>query len=297
MNIDPSLTWIVIPTYNRCHDLVECLHSVQTLQGGPFPLLIVDNASTDQTITEIQANFPNAKIIRLNENKGAAQATNIGFEYALQHGAKHILRLDSDTIVAPDFLIELLREAGKDPQVGILTGKIFYYDEPTKIWSLGAFQKKLDLGAIEFARGKQDGPQFDHPQNVDFAWATGMLLAKSVLEATGGFDPSFFVYYEEADLCYRAREHGFLIRSIPKAKMWHKIGQSSRNSWIASQWARSKMIYFRKHSHGLHKILLVGYAYFYAIIHAIKQTKQGGNRGPFISALKGLNQGLIHPLQ
>ena len=291
-----SSVWIVIPTYNRRVDLLECLQSIQALEGGPFPVLVVDNGSTDDTLQRVKKNFPDATIIELNDNKGAATAANIGFSYALTQGADYILRLDSDTVVAPDFLLQLLNEAKRQSQVGIITGKIYYYANPKTIWSLGAFQKKHDLGAIEFARDQEDGPQFKQPQDVDFAWATGMLLTRQVLEATDGFDPAFFLYYEEADLCQRAKQLGYRIRSLPPARMWHKIGQSSRSAWVATNWSRSKMLYFRKHSQGWHTLFLIAYAYLYAIFHALRQTKQGGNRGPFLSAIQGLNQGLIYPL-
>jgi GT2 family glycosyltransferase len=296
MKVISSSVWIVIPTYNRSTDLVECLQSVQALEGGPYSILVVDNGSTDDTIIQLETHFPSCTIIKLTENKGAAEAANVGFNYALARGAELILRLDSDTVVAPDFLAQLLSESEKEPQTGILTGKIYYYSDPTKIWSLGAFQKRYDLGAIEFARNKKDSSQFAHSQDVDFAWATGMLLTRAVLEATGGFDPSFFVYYEEADLCQRAKKLGYRIRSVPAARMWHKIAQSARSPWIARNWSRSKMIYFRKHSRGWHKLFLIGYAYFYAFFHALKQTEQGGNRGPLISAIQGLTQGLFYPI-
>lgn len=288
--------WIVIPTYNRSEDLLECLQTVLALNGGPYRVLIVDNGSTDNTIAQVKAQFPSCILIELNENKGASVAANIGFKYALDQGAEFILRLDSDTIVSPNFLLQLLREARSDPQIGILTGKIFYYSRPETIWSLGAFHKRISLGANEFARNHEDGPRFSQTQDVDFAWATGMLLTKTALEATGGFDPAFLVYYEEADLCRRATRFGFRIRSVPAAMMWHKIGQSTRSPWIATNWSRSKMIYFRKHSRGWHKVFLILYAYFYAIVHALISTKQGGNRGPLIAAVQGLNQGLTYTI-
>jgi len=297
MTLSPLSVWIVIPTYNRSRDLVECLNSVIALKGGPYSVLIVDNGSTDDTLHQVDMLFPNCLVKQLHQNTGAAEAANIGFSHALANGADLILRLDSDTIVAPDFLIELIHELEKEPKVGILTGKIFYYSNPSIIWSIGAIQKKFDLGAIEIARDREDSPRFQAPQDVDLAWAAGLLLTNDVLNATGGFDPAFFVYYEEADLCLRAKKLGYRIRSVPSAKMWHKIGQSERSSWIARNWSRSKIIYFRKHSHGLHKMLLILYAYFYAVFHALKKTKRGGNRGPLLAALKGLTQGLLSQIQ
>lgn len=291
-----NATWIVIPTYNRRPELLECLETVFVLEGGPYPVVIIDNGSTDDTTEQVEARFPSCHIIKLSENQGASQAANMGFEYALAHGAERVLRLDSDTVVAPDFLLQLANEQRQNPKTGILTGKIFYHAQPEKIWSLGAFKKRWDLGAVEFSRNQKDSSNYAKPIEVDFAWATGMLLTKELLEATGGFDPAFFVYYEEADLCLRAKKLGFSIRSVPAARMWHKIGQTARSHWIARNWSRSKMIYFRKHSTSWHRFFLIIYAYVYAVVHAIKRTKQGGNRGPLLSAIRGLNEGLAYPI-
>ncbi len=296
VNQTQPLVYIVIPTWNRQQDLAECLASVKKLVYSNKQVLIVDNNSTDNTIQMVTELYPEAKIITLAENLGAASSANIGFTYALEKGAHYILRLDSDTVLTPTFLDHLVTAAEQNHQSGILVGKIYYYEDPSRIWSLGAYKKSWDLGAQEIARNQIDSSEYSDEREIDYAWSTGMLLTRHALIATNGFDPAFFVYYEEADLCCRIKEAGFQIRSIPKAHMWHKLGQSSRSSWVAFQWNRSKMIFFRKHSKGVHKLSLIIYAYLYSIWRGIFPKETGGNRGPMISALRGLTAGLFFPL-
>jgi len=293
---DQIQVWVIIPTWNRRDDLIACLESIMLQEYEPFKTLVVDNGSTDGTVETVRSQFPQVNILAMDENKGSSAASNAGFRVALDNGAKYILRLDSDTVLDSHFLAAIVKATEAWPKAGISVGKIFYFHDPERIWSLGALKKSWDLGASELARGELDGLRYSDPQEIDYAWSTGMLLTKSVLEMSAGFDPDFFVYYEEADLCQRVREAGFEIISVPAARMWHKVGQSSRSKWVAFQWGRSKMLFFRKHSRGLHRALLVIYAYMYAFTRAIWPGKGGGNRGPLFAALSGLSAGLRHRL-
>ncbi len=290
------LAWIVIPSWNRRDDLVACLESVQAMDYSNKQIVVVDNGSTDGTETAVSVQFPQVRLLKLAQNRGAPAASNIGFDYALQEGAELVLRLDSDAVVAPDFLSCLVSAQRTLPQAGILIGKIFYFDDPERIWSVGAYKKRLDLGAIELGRNQLDSEKYQKACQIDYAWSTGMLLTRAALEYSGGFDPDFFVYYEEPDLCNRLNQAHFEIWCVPTAKMWHKVGQASRTAWVAHQWGRSKMLFFRKHSYGAHQLILIVYAYAYAFFSSLRTQKYGGNRGPLKAALQGLTEGLRHPL-
>ncbi|MBK9049377.1 MAG: glycosyltransferase family 2 protein [Chloroflexi bacterium] len=291
------LVWIVIPAWNRCEDLRLTLQSVQALAYANYQVLVVDNGSTDETLTMLEAEFPWARVLPLGENRGASGASNAGFAHALTNGAVYVLRLDSDVKLAPDFLRELVKVAETRPQVGCLTGKIYYLADPHRIWSTGAQQKRWDLGGVDLGRGQLDGPAHNQERQIDYAWSTGMLLTREALVITGGFDPAFFVYYEEPDLCLRLRQAGLQVWFVPSAHMWHKIGQASRSAWVAYQWNRSKMIFLRKHSRGMHRLLLLFYAYAYALGRSLVPGQGAGNRGPVAAAVSGLTAGLRYRLR
>lgn len=294
--MNEALVWIVIPTWNRCDDLKELLISIKSLAYNHIKVLVVDNGSDDNTILMLKENFPKIQYIQLNKNVGAARAANVGFEYALNQQAELVLRLDSDTILDKYFLTHLVHASQIHKDAGVFVGKIFYHANPQIIWSMGAFQKSWSLGAREIARDKHDSTILNQDVEVDYAWCTGMLFTRSALVTTKGFDSDFFVYFEEAELCCRLHTLGFEIWSIPKAKMWHKVGQISRSPSVSYQWARSKMLFYRKQTKCLHKASLIFYAYIYAIIHWLLPLQSPGNRGPIKPALKGLTKGLIYPL-
>lgn len=289
--------WVVIPTYNRSADLLECLDSLCKTVIDRTNIIVVDNNSQDDTKKIVKEKYPEVVLITLDENLGATGAANIGFEYALREKADYVLRLDSDTIVAQDFITPLLDVATSDPSIGILSPKIYYYDPPDEIWYAGVDAQPLIFGATNEHRHERDNPGNSTLREVAYIWAAAMLIRSEVLQETGGFDTDFFVYYEEVDFCERVRKIGYKLIFVPDSFVWHKVGSAANNAWTAYHWNRSKMLLFRKHARNfIHRIFLIIYAYGYAIIdhliHLCKLQKKSGNRGPLRHALHGLWDGL-----
>lgn len=288
-----KLVWIVIPTWNRRDDLLECLQSLMSVEYEPFRILVVDNASADGSAEAVQKFYPQVYVIGLDENVGAPAASNIGFEFALSHEADFVLRLDSDTIVAPDFLAPLVDCFLEDNRIGIVSPKIYFHNPPDKVWYGGANAHSFHFGAIELE--DQDGTSAiaDQTKTVDYVWGAAMLMCKDVLLKTGGFDTDFFIYYEEIDFCKRVQALGYTIAYNPGAYIWHKVGSSKHNSWTAYQWNKSKMLLFKKHAkNNFHKLCLFMYAFLYAFLSPIVKGDLSGNRGPLKHAINGLWVGL-----
>jgi len=282
---------VVIPTFNRADDLLACLRSLQEAEIKQEQVIVVDNHSQDRTVEAVRKNFPNVNLYVNEKNLGASGASNVGFEHALDQGADLILRLDSDTIVAKDFLPPLLK-AAEDPKVGILSPKIYYYQPHEEIWYAGADAHPWHFGAVNQYRHKTDAPENNQKREVDYVWGACMLIKRQVLETLGGFDPDFFVYFEEVDFCRRVQTLGFRLIFIPESHIWHKVGSSAENSWTAYHWNRSKMLLYRKHAKNpFHRTALILFAYAYAVFSPIFK-KRAGNRGPLKDALRGLHNGL-----
>jgi len=292
--------WVVIPTYNRSEDLIACLESLGHAGIPTRKVIIVDNHSADDTVQRVSQTFPESALIPLEDNLGATGASNIGFERALEEGAEFVLRLDSDTVVAHDFVQPLLEMAVENPQIGILAPKIYYFDPPEEIWYAGADTHPWHFGTINGHRHEKDAPENSALREVDYAWGAAMLISAEVLRKTGGFDQDFFVYYEEVDFCQRVQQLGYQIVYIPNARIWHKVGSSANSSWTAYHWNRSKMLFYRKHARSTaHYLSLVGYAFSYALLDAVSNwlsiREKSGNRGPLKDALRGLRVGLREP--
>jgi GT2 family glycosyltransferase len=293
LNNPGKSVWVVIPTWNRCQDLLACLESLATVNYSPLKILVVDNASEDGSVEAVNKRFPWVELIQLNENVGAPSASNVGFDFALDHGADFILRLDSDTVVNPDFLTPLVDFAVENPNIGVISPKIYYANPSNVIWYAGVDAHPFHFGAINDFQNQQDSQSSDYSRIVDYAWGAAMLIRREVLEKIGGFDPKFFIYYEEVDFCKRVQQIGFQIYYFADSKIWHKVGILNPTKKTAYQWNRSKMILFNKQARNIfHRIALIHYAYLYAIGSLIIRGNNSGNRGPLKSALKGLSDGL-----
>ena len=293
---EKPLVWVVVPTWNRCDDLMECLQSIQQLTYPNVKVVIIDNGSIDRTVIMVQEQFPAMHLIQLDGNKGASVASNAGLTFAYTHNADYFLRVDSDTVLSPDMLTEFILSAQRNPDTGLFGAKVFYYDTPDILWSIGAFRHHWHLGALEISSEKEDSDDFNSEIVVDYVWSAGILISRQAYEATRGFDPDYFVYYEDVDFCLRIQALGLQIRYVPTAVMQHKVGEENPTAARAYQWGRGKMLFIRKWSSGVHRISLIIYAYSYALYRAVRPKAHAGNRGPLLPALRGLTTGLTQSI-
>jgi len=222
---------IIVVNWNRRADTLACLSSLSRLQYPNYEVIVIDNDSTDDSVTAIQAAHPQVTLIETGENLGFVGGNNVGLEHARTLGADYALLLNNDTEVAPDFLQRLVEAAEADPQVGIVGPLIYYFDRPDVVWSAG--------GAIDWAGGstrmlglnEQDHGQFDAaPYSVDFVTGCALLIKMALVEQVGMLDPRFFAYYEETEWCVRATRAGQKILLVPQARIWHKISLTAREA-------------------------------------------------------------------
>lgn len=282
----------MIPTYDRAVDLCDCIESLINAGIKERQIIVVDNHSQDQTVQLLRERYPKVNLYVNEENLGASGASNVGFKHALDQGADLVIRLDSDTVVSSDFLPPLLNAAACDPQVGLLSPKIYYYEPSDEIWYAGADAHPWHFGAINQHRHEKDAPENSQKREVDYIWGACMLIKRRVLEETGGFDPDFFVYYEEVDFCRRVKEFGYSLAFVPDSHLWHKVGSSAENAWTAYHWNKSKMLLYRKHAgNPIHRLTLIFYVFAYVFISPIFKNRTG-NRGPIKDALRGVMDGL-----
>jgi len=260
--------WAVIPTWNRKKDLIECLQSLEASNYTNLRIVVVDNASTDGSKEAVKNLFPKVSLIELPENTGAAYASNRGFEMAINKGANLILRLDSDLIIDPDLIPELVEKYLELPEAGILFPKILRYDDPDRIWYTGAKSHPFLLVSRIDNLNVKDDLSHDVTQ-IDYAPSAAILISSQVIEKTGGFDETYFVYSEDFDLCLRVRRLGYKIFYIPTARAWHKIGSEKLSDWGLEQFYRGRMLFYRKNTSGLHRFFLTLYAFFYVFYRSI----------------------------
>lgn len=246
--MEPTV-YLVLLNWNGKEDTLECLASLQKVGYPRFWTLLVDNGSTDGSVETIRASYPNIPIFESRANLGFAEGNNIGIRWALQKGADWILLLNNDTIVAPDFLERFLEAAQKKPQAKILGAKIYRYDEPKCIDHLGGFWDPVTAEFASPVKGQRDDDvSFETMEKVDYVCGAALMMHRSVPETVGLLESRFFLFWEETDLCFRAKRAGFESWTAPKAKVWHKVSSSfiGGKPHMHYFWWRSRLLWLER---------------------------------------------------
>lgn len=249
---------IIILNWNGLEDTVECLESLKKISYPNYEAIVVDNGSRGDDARVLQEKFGDyIHLIKNDKNYGFAEGSNIGIRYALKNSDPHyILLLNNDTVVDPEFLTEMIKVAEAEPAIGVAGAGIYSYNHPDEIQHF--IKGKIDLWrgqaipllsiVMEKAKKREsDKEQSDRTEKVD--WVTGctILIKNLVIASCGLLDESFFVYWDDADYCTRAREARYKIAYIPKAKVWHKLSQSTRRiSGFACYYEMRNRFYFMK---------------------------------------------------
>ncbi len=224
--------FLVILNWKRPDLTLACLESVMALDYPKecLHIVVVDNASGDDSVALIRDAFPEVSVLANNENLGFAGGNNVGIDFAMIHGADYILLLNNDTVVAPDLVSRLIAVGESDAAIGVVTPTILYYDDPERIWCAGA--------AIDWKMGTTQRLRSDllfdmnsvNLEDVDFASGCAICVKRSAIERCGNMDSRFFLYYEETDWCVRIRRAGFRCVLVASAKVWHKVSSSVEDS-------------------------------------------------------------------
>lgn len=250
LNKVPEPVCVVIAAWNQIDKTLACLETVAAQQYPDCALVLVDNGS-EQSFQEILAHeYPQVKVLTNSRNLGFAGGYNTGLSYGLSQGYELFFLLNNDTLLAPDCLRRLVEGIDSEPDIGLVTAKIYYASDRRRIWTVGNLLRPWLLEVRNGGEKEVDQGQWDQVRPIDFAPFCGVLLKRNLLERVGLLDEDYFLYYEDMDYCRRARQAGFELRLVPSAKIWHAVSTSSggRDSPVERYWmAQSSGRYFRKH--------------------------------------------------
>lgn len=194
-----------------------------------FSVVLIDNASTDDSVAWVKAHFPQIHIEQLDCNTGFAEGNNTAFMRGLVQTPYAVL-LNTDVEVAPDWLAPLVQVMDEHPDVAAVQPKIRSFHHKERFEYAGACGGYLDCWGYPFCRGRifddaeTDTGQYD--TEADIFWATGacMMVRTSVVEKIGLFDARYFAHWEEIDFCWRAQNAGYRIRVVPSSVVYHVGG-------------------------------------------------------------------------
>lgn len=218
---------IVILNWNGKNYLEQFLPSVLATSYSNKEVVIIDNASTDNSITFLKEKYPGVLLIHNKQNYGFAKGYNEGLK---QVQADYYVLLNSDVEVQSGWIEPIINLMESDKKIAACQPKLLQYDNPKLFEYAGAAGGWLDYFGYPFARGRifdvceKDKGQYD--TNAAVFWASGAALCirSNVFDALGGFDEYFFAHQEEIDLCWRAQRTGHLIYCCPASVVYHVGG-------------------------------------------------------------------------
>jgi N-acetylglucosaminyl-diphospho-decaprenol L-rhamnosyltransferase len=256
---------VIIVSYNTCQLLRQCLMSlVDNACSHEVEIFVVDNDSRDDSVAMVRTDFPQVKLISNTRNMGFAAANNQAYK---EFSGKYIVLLNPDAVVQPGALDNAVEFMETHPDIGICGGRLLNANgqlEPSARRFPNSFFKFLIISGLsdKFSSSKlfsrADYKYFDHHSAIEVDWVPGTfsLIRRAMLEEIGFFDERFYLYYEETDLCLRARRAGWKVYFFPGAEVVHVGGACSKTrkdlqldlggAQLLKFRMRSELLYFRK---------------------------------------------------
>lgn len=249
---------IIIVSWNVSRELLNCIRSIgENKPSHGHEIIVIDNASTDGTIEAVKKEFPEVQLIINKENRGFAAANNIGVK---QSKGEYILFLNPDTILHRDSLDVLIDFMDSNKDVGACGPKLLnddgtiqpstrrFPDFSSALYQNSIF-RNIGLFRKRYRRYKMFDFNFDKQMDVDILMGAALMTRRSIIDYIGSMDEDFFMYYEEADLCFRILKAGRRIVFVPEAVITHLGGSSSDQLPVKTRIMRLKslLIFFRKH--------------------------------------------------
>ena len=222
---NPFVVAIVL-NWNNPSDTLECVTSLRKSLYGNLDIIVVDNGSTDNSVTRVQEEFPGLDVIETGINTGYAGGNNVGIEYALSRGAHYVFLVNNDVTVAPETVSRLVEAAESHRAVGAAGPLVFWREEPASLYAAYGTVNYSEAIVRLKGRNARDIERYSSTTAVDWVLGCAILLTGEVIKNVGKFDEEFFAYHDEVDWCTRARAKGYRILLVPEARVWHK-GQSS----------------------------------------------------------------------
>lgn len=216
----PQVACIIV-NWNGWRDTVACLDA---LQHGTYPnltMIVVDNDSTDNSVSQIRAAHSDIELLQNEKNLGFAGGNNTGIRYAIAHGAEYCWLLNNDTEPAPDALSALVAKAVSNKRIGAVASVCYYFDKPQVVQAWAGARANLWIG---YARNTVT-PHRDEWFHA--IYGASMLLCRAALEDVGLLDERFFLYWEETEFCFRLRKKGWQLAAAADSRVLHKVNAST----------------------------------------------------------------------
>lgn len=274
---------------------LECVRALQAMgaaaAAAALDILVIDNGSGDDSAALLGAQ-EGFRLLLLPRNVGFAAGNNHGLRLALEQGYDYALVINNDAFPAPDMLARLLAQAA--PQIGLLSPKIYFEADPTRIWFGNGRQAPHTLDLRDTGLGQPDGSAWAASRDVDYLLGTCLLVDLPAMRRVGLLDERFFMYFEDLDWSIRFRSAGYRLRLAADAHLYHRVAISTGGSEDTAlrryYLAYGSVIFWRRYAHRGSRLAIVAFR----LLSALKMVGRLTLRGqPAVAAayLRGLRDG------
>ena len=273
---------VVVLNWNGLADTLECLDSLHAASPAPEVVVVVDNGSRDDSVAGVRAwarragldlrevvgderlaadERPQLVLVRLAENRGFAGGNNAGLRLLhRRRDVSHVLLLNNDAAVAPDYFGALAAALRAAPEAGLLSGTIYDHADRAKVWYAGG----ASLPRRALVLHHEVRPPGDAPLPTAFVTGCAMVVSRRALDTIGALPECYFpAYVEDAEYSLRAHEAGLPVLYAPAPVVYHKLGATAGRSdvspFVAYLLARHRPFYVRRNLHGLTRLAAIAY--------------------------------------
>ncbi len=215
---------IVTVTYNSAFVLEDFFASLDRQTYDNFILIVVDNASQDETLTLLEAHHSNQQIILANTlNLGVAAGNNQGIRSAIESGCEYVMLVNNDVVLDTEMVARLV-QALVDRNCSMTVPMMYFHAPPDRIWAAGGgFRSRSGFRVYHRHANEKETPQSRQPTQIDYTPTCCVLIRRDVFARIGLMDERYFVYSDDVDFMFRAKNAGLILYFIPDAKLWHKV--------------------------------------------------------------------------
>lgn len=239
---------IVILNYNNCEDTIECVQSLRSaINSEKYKIVIVDNASTNDSVSKLNNILSPIEIIVSSENRGYAHGNNIGIKYAEQAGYEYICILNNDTIIDVDFIETCKNELKNSAQVAFVSPALVEYKDNNLIQSTGG-DIFINKGIVTLKNHGARRIELPPKIESDYIGGACIMFRTSILKNIGYIPENYFLFFEETEWCYKAQKMGYKNICLTDSYIYHKGSVSIKSVSGLQEYlmARNRVVFVRR---------------------------------------------------
>ncbi|TDO20172.1 glycosyltransferase family 2 protein [Pedobacter duraquae] len=264
---------IILVNWNSYDVSAGCIRSLRKMVFEDFEIILVDNASADQSGQRLKEEFPECIYLQSDVNSGFAGGNNLALRYAISHDFNYSILLNNDTTVEPDFLNLLVDYMEEHPEVGVIQPKIYFEHDRSLLWNGGSYFNSWLGKATTYGYNKHVDAGSDQIKEVDSVTGCAFMVRTKLLLVSGLLDESYFMYYEDTDLSFRIKRLGYKLTYLPTSVIYHIAGgafqlgekskEGSMNHHVHYHNARNRIWIIKKFLNPWQKLTAYPYTFFY----------------------------------